>query len=75
MRNGQAAHDEQMPSAPSEVDDLTSRIRPLTKSQNYSIIQTTGDSLLNRHMLHFYSGVYTVAEGWEERTFQSDETP
>jgi hypothetical protein len=47
-----------MPSFLSDVDDLTNRIRALTNKQHYSIIQTTGASLLDRHMLHFYSGVY-----------------
>ena len=42
-----------------DADDINNRIRPLTNKQNYSIIQTTGASLLHRHMLHFYSGVYT----------------
>ena len=45
-----------------DVDDLNNRIRQLTNKQNYSIIQTTGTLLLDRHMLYLYFGVYTCVQ-------------
>jgi len=50
-----AAADRQILSPPSG-----NRIGILTNNQHYSIIQPTGGSLLNRYMLHFHSGIYTM---------------